>query len=254
MEIMLKDMKAAVGSSQPQDATADTHVPSQGNSAVWIVGAGESAITSTPQTLLQQSPIGGTSAKTLPAQPVSPAVVDVNKAYDLILQERTTAQQVAHAQTANDRARVEAAHDAIIAEWLTRKASAPARPAGDATWGSDLNDALNRAGESGSVVLCLFEGVTWCPMSRILESKLFATQEFKTYAAGNLALVRISLPKSRGSDPVVNARFDLAKRMAVNGVPTAVLLRPNGTEIGRFGYADCSAEQYIEAIRQAIER
>ena len=78
----------------------------------------------------------------------------------------------------------------------------------------------------------------WC---KLLERRVFASEAWREWAAGHVDFVRVDLPRGDGVlAPDVRARNNaLADRLGVEGVPTFVVMAPDGeTELGRVKVPD----------------
>ena len=78
----------------------------------------------------------------------------------------------------------------------------------------------------------------WC---KLLERRVFASAAWREWAAGHVEFVRVDLPRGDGVlAPDVRERNNaLADRLGVEGIPTFVVLAPDGeTELGRVKVPD----------------
>ena len=78
----------------------------------------------------------------------------------------------------------------------------------------------------------------WC---KLLDRRVFASEAWREWAGGHVEFVRVDLPRGDGVlAPDVRARNNaLADRLDVKGIPTFVVLAPDGeTELGRVKVPD----------------
>ena len=78
----------------------------------------------------------------------------------------------------------------------------------------------------------------WC---KLLERRVFASEVWQEWAAGHVEFVRVDLPRGDGVlAPDVRERNNaLADRLGVKGIPTFVVMAPDGkTELGRMKVPD----------------
>lgn len=78
----------------------------------------------------------------------------------------------------------------------------------------------------------------WC---KLLERRVFASAAWREWAAGHVTFTRVDLPRGDGVlAPDVRERNNaLADRLGVNGIPTFVVMAPDGeTELGRVKVPD----------------
>ncbi len=102
----------------------------------------------------------------------------------------------------------------------------------------------------------------WC---RLLERRVFATDTWREWADAHVAFARVDLPRRDGVlAPDERERNNaLADRLGVKGVPTFVLLAPDGdVELGRVKVPDSSRglgrdvtpEAFIAAVEGELDR
>ena len=101
----------------------------------------------------------------------------------------------------------------------------------------------------------------WC---KLLERRVFATDAWRAWADAHLEFVRVDLPRRDGVlAPEERERNNaLADRLGVTGIPTFVLLAPDGdVELGRVKVPDSSRglgrdvtpEAFIAAVASAAQ-
>ncbi|MFT6395837.1 MAG: thioredoxin-like negative regulator of GroEL [Bradymonadia bacterium] len=108
-----------------------------------------------------------------------------------------------------------------------------------AEWHHDLDDALEDAGScDGEILLDVY--TTWCGPCRRLVSEVFNTELFAEAAAG-MVLAKVDAESGNGPE--------VARRYAVVGYPTVLILDLHGNEIDRlFGFLD--AETFAARLRE----
>jgi hypothetical protein len=100
----------------------------------------------------------------------------------------------------------------------------------------------------------------WC---NVLKQRVFASTAWREWAAGRVEIVRVDLPRGDGVlAPDVRERNNaLADRLGVKGIPTFVVMAPDGeTELGRVKVPDSARglgrdmtpEAFIAALEEAI--
>ena len=122
------------------------------------------------------------------------------------------------------------------------------------SWLTDLPQAKAQARAEHKLVLMFFHGSDWCRDSTQMQQEVFASREFKTYAAANLVLVDIDFPE-RAHQPEALRRANLALKQRFNlgeewreGFPTVVVLDAKGNTLSQErGYRG-------EGVRPLIER
>jgi thioredoxin-related protein len=121
-----------------------------------------------------------------------------------------------------------------------------------APWLIYSQQALDKAGYEGKLVLMDFTGSDWCGWCMKLEAETFSQPEFISYAANNLVLVQVDLPhKTPQSEELKTLNHGLEKKFNVHGYPTLVLLKPDGTEVWRqVGYLAGGPKAMIAKIQE----
>lgn len=139
-------------------------------------------------------------------------------------------------------------------------AGAAASPSGGAaselSWGTDLPAALNQARSEKKMVLLDFTGSDWCGWCIKFDQDVLSTDQFAGYTKNKLVLVRLDYPHHKAQDTALKqANEELAKRFAVNGFPTFVLLNSAGKELGRqVGYAEGGPDAFIAELEDFNRR
>jgi len=98
-----------------------------------------------------------------------------------------------------------------------------------------------------------------------MENRVFSSDAWRTWAATNLLMETVDLPRGDGrmSDEIRARNEALADSYGVEGLPTFVLVAPDGkTELGRVKVPDSSrglgrditAETFIAALRQEMQK
>jgi len=105
-------------------------------------------------------------------------------------------------------------------------------------WLTDFKLAQEIAKAHNKALLLEFTGSDWCPPCIQLKKEIFASAEFKNYAAQNFVLVEVDFPRGKQQAPeLVTQNQQLAEKFGVGGYPFIVLLRSDGTRLGeRVGY------------------
>src|ERR1700744_2040967 len=100
----------------------------------------------------------------------------------------------------------------------------------DAKWLTDMPKALSQAKSENKLVLADFTGSDWCHWCKKLDADTLSQPEFTDYAKKNLVLVQLDYPMNKPqSDDLKAANKELAKKYKIQGYPTLILLKPDGT-------------------------
>ena len=102
--------------------------------------------------------------------------------------------------------------------------------AADVTWLTDVPKAEQQAKMDNKLVLLDFTGSDWCGPCKALEKDTFEQPEFADYAAKNLVLVQLDYPQHKEqSKELEDANAALTKKYDIEGFPTLIALKPDGT-------------------------
>ncbi|MDP9004218.1 MAG: thioredoxin family protein [Verrucomicrobiota bacterium] len=129
-------------------------------------------------------------------------------------------------------------------------------PADSSEWLTDFKRAQEIAKANNKALLLEFTGSDWCPPCIQLKKEIFASAEFKNYAAQNLVLVELDFPRAKEQTAeLVTQNQQLAETFGVGGYPFIVLLRSDGTRLGeRVGYdageTPASFIAWMESLRK----
>lgn len=119
-------------------------------------------------------------------------------------------------------------------------------------WLTDFEQAKTKAAEENKVILMSFQGSDWCGNCKRLEKVLFQSEDFKTYAAENLILLKLDFPmKKQNKLPEEQVKHNeaLAEKYNPNGMfPKDLLLTATGEKLGEFGYKEAESKPYIDYI------
>ena len=129
---------------------------------------------------------------------------------------------------------------------------APVAQTSEASWGTDLPAALNRARSENRMVLLDFTGSDWCGWCIKFDKDVLSTGQFAGYAKSKLVLVRLDFPHHKEQDAALKqANEQLSKRFGVDGFPTFVLLNSAGKELWRqVGYAEGGPDAFIAELER----
>ncbi|MDD5350855.1 MAG: thioredoxin family protein [Chthoniobacteraceae bacterium] len=118
-------------------------------------------------------------------------------------------------------------------------------------WLSDYPQALAQAKAQKKAVVIDFTGSDWCTWCMKLDREVFATAEFKNYAAQNLVLLRADFPKRHALPAAQEAHNEkLAARYHVNAFPTVIVLRSDGSKAGELGYQPGGPRPFLRSVEK----
>ncbi len=121
-------------------------------------------------------------------------------------------------------------------------------------WTTDLDAARERAAAENRAILVNFSGSDWCGWCIRLDREVFRQEAFQTFAAESLVLVLIDFPRGIPlPEDLAERNQDLARRYGVQGFPTILLMRADGTVVARTGYRRGGAAAYVRHLDALLE-
>jgi protein disulfide-isomerase len=120
--------------------------------------------------------------------------------------------------------------------------------AAELTWQTDFAEASKQAAQEHKYILLDFTGSDWCPWCIKMDKEVFNQSQFSDFAAKNLILVKVDFPrKTAQSSAEKSQNEELAKKYAIEGFPTYILLDSSGKEVRRqVGYLQGGATSFID--------
>jgi thioredoxin-related protein len=102
--------------------------------------------------------------------------------------------------------------------------------AAEAQWLTSVPEAQALAKKENKLVLMDFTGSDWCGWCIKLDKETFSKAEFIDYAKKNLVLVEVDFPNSKPQSAELKAANQaLQSKYKVDGFPTLVVIKPDGT-------------------------
>lgn len=140
---------------------------------------------------------------------------------------------------------------ALLACWAAIQVSAA-----EVSWQTDAAKAKAQAQKENKLVLLDFTGSDWCGWCIKLNHDTFSKQEWVDYAKKNLVSVEVDFPRSKEqSEAQKSANEALQKKFNVEGFPTIVVMKPDGTVVWKQeGYLAGGPKAMIEAIETAKKK
>ncbi len=116
-------------------------------------------------------------------------------------------------------------------------------------WTTELPAAQEQARTGNKLVLINFTGSDWCPWCFRLRDEIFATKQFKDYAARNLVLVEADFPRKKPQSAALKqANQALQKKYGIRGYPTVIVLDSAGKKVGQLGYLQGGPAAFLAAL------
>lgn len=129
-------------------------------------------------------------------------------------------------------------------------------------WHASYSMAMQESRREGKPVLIWFTDSKSNSIDKALEAEVFSQQEFKSWAEGNVILLRVDR-RIYEDDPHLKKRKvdyvnNLKKRYKVLGAPVVLVLSPRGASFGKYvGYKASAPEFYFGKLksgyRNAVE-
>ncbi len=123
-------------------------------------------------------------------------------------------------------------------------------------WTQDLDAARKYAKEKDLPLMLMFTGSDWCYWCKLMDANVFSADDFYKYADDHLVLVTIDFPKDKSKVPAEYQERNqkLGKEFKIRGVPTYVILKPDGqTEIGRLSAGkEKTPESFIKEVKDVL--
>jgi protein disulfide-isomerase len=128
--------------------------------------------------------------------------------------------------------------------------------AGGEGWMTDWEAAKAKAKAENKPILINITGSDWCGWCIKLEKTVFQKPEFKDFAAKNVILMEVDLPKKKELTPELKKQNEaLKKQYLMGGFPTVLLLDAEGKKIsGDLGELDGGPDAYVKTISGLIEK
>jgi protein disulfide-isomerase len=120
--------------------------------------------------------------------------------------------------------------------------------AAELTWQTDFAEASKQAAQEHKYILLDFTGSDWCPWCIKMDKEVFDQSQFSAFAVKNLILVKVDFPRKTAQSPAEKSQNEeLAKKYAIEGFPTYILLDSSGKEVRRqVGYLQGGATAFID--------
>lgn len=122
-------------------------------------------------------------------------------------------------------------------------------------WYEDFDGAAELAQSSSKYMFVNFTGSDWCPWCMKLRDEIFKTEEFQIYARDHLILVEVDFPRAKQqSQELAEKNQKLAGKYGVQGLPTILLISPQGDLAATTGYRRGGAIEYVDHLKSLIKK
>jgi len=139
----------------------------------------------------------------------------------------------------------------LLTCWLAGQALAA-----DSQWLTSVPNATAQAKKENKLVLLDFTGSDWCGWCKKLDAETFSKSAFTDYAKKNLVLVEVDFPAHKDQSAELKAANQaLQAKYHVDGYPTLVVLKPDGTVAWQqTGYLAGGPEAMIAKLDEAKKK
>lgn len=109
-------------------------------------------------------------------------------------------------------------------------------------WQSDLNTAFSEAKKQNKNVLLRFSA-EWCPPCRVMDIRVWPDESVQFALASDYVAVKADIDTESGQA--------LAAKYHIVGVPTLILLDPDGNELSRGSFM--SSPELVDFLKSPVE-
>lgn len=123
-------------------------------------------------------------------------------------------------------------------------------------WGEDFAAAQKAAAANGKLILVAFSGSDWCGWCIKMDKDVYSVKSFIDEAKKSFELVMIDSPRNRDilSPLAKEQNPGLLRKYGIRGFPCSILVRPDGTEVKRFGgYQRGGPEPFLAELKEAAK-
>ncbi|MFN8219821.1 MAG: thioredoxin family protein [Fimbriimonadales bacterium] len=122
-------------------------------------------------------------------------------------------------------------------------------------WLTSWSEAAKLSKKTGKPILADFTGSDWCYWCKKLDSEIFSTKEFKSWAAKNVVLLTLDFPQKTKQDAKLKQQNDgLAKKYGIQGFPTVLVLNASGDKLGELGYMEGGPSKWLPEASKFVKK
>ncbi len=120
-------------------------------------------------------------------------------------------------------------------------------------WATDYDAALQTAKTDNKPLFVFFTGSDWCSWCMRLKQEVLDTPEFIQKVQGKFVFVELDFPMNQSQPAQQVAQNEaLKERFQIQGFPTIVLVRPDGTTIATMGYLAGGGSKYAQNVLDVL--
>ena len=115
--------------------------------------------------------------------------------------------------------------------------------------------ALKKAAAENKTVFALFTGSDWCIWCKRLEGEVLSQKAFSYEVGKTFVPVFLDFPndKSLVKESTAEQNRKLAKKYAIRGYPTVLLLNAKGEVLAKTGYQMGGPKKYLAHVKSLVE-
>ncbi len=119
-------------------------------------------------------------------------------------------------------------------------------------WETDFDTAKTKAVQENKNIILVFQGSDWCAPCIKLNTEIWTTNVFKTYAKDHYIMLLADFPRKKGNALSTAQQIKnnaLAEKYNQQGYfPFVVVLNKAGKVLGETGYQKTTPSEYIKKI------
>lgn len=123
-------------------------------------------------------------------------------------------------------------------------------------WMTDFVAAKAKAAAEGKDLLVDFSGSDWCYWCKKLDDEVFSKPGFIEEASKHFVFVLIDFPSNTsGQSKELQAQNKrLSQVYGIQGYPTVILMRADGTPYAETGYQEGGSDAYLAHVKELREK
>ncbi len=122
-------------------------------------------------------------------------------------------------------------------------------------WHTNFDEAQKIAQKENKPMFLLFTGKGWCPGCVKLEKEVLNKPQFADLVGSKYIFVELDFPQSKPQPAAIREQNDrLYKRYNVPGLPTVVVVDPQGKERTRSGYKPGGPKNFVQQLNGGLSR
>lgn len=145
------------------------------------------------------------------------------------------------------------------ADPLPGPATSPAAASGKtvnfaSTWFDKYPAAVQKATAEKKLILARFTGSNWCTYCILFHKEIENTPEFQLWAAERVVLFDADFPRPNNLPREIQDQNNaLAEKYDIQGYPTLLLLKADGTEVARLAYRKGGPKTWLPEAQAAVD-